>query len=175
MIEELLAMVGGESECAIVPKMRSLQMRYEPRDLAIHGANAGIVQLDNFVLLLLQACRRQIGAVPELIQITSLERRCVPPGKFAESSRGGVVRRMGIHEMEPQKEGTLRRQREPGNGAINNNLCGWKSSQGIDAVDRGHGDANAILKVEIVVKASQTNGVRSGLQCAIEFAASAGR
>ncbi len=129
VIEKFFAVIRGHGHDAVLPPAEALQRVHQAGQLRIDPPDTRIVERNHLFAVPPQPVGTKIAAVPIGIQISRPRRieRILP--HECERFLLGVVRRMRIHEVQPQKKWLTADAAQPVPGMVNHHIGGGEAAQ----------------------------------------------
>ena len=153
MLEKRLAVIGSQCERTPVPEIHIDKIFGESSDLLVGPTYTSVVEPDDLLAFLCQPPWGQVFTVPIGVQIARLRRSSSSVLHEFQRFRRRKVRRVRIHQVQPEEERPSCIVLYPGAGVINDYLGRWKFAQCIQRL-RTAARILAILEIQFVVSSA---------------------
>ena len=121
-------MICSEGHDAVLPKPELSKRVGKASHLRVHPANARVIKSDDIFTVLLQSGRPNVSPVPVRIQIS--RPRCIERTSHEiERFLLRIIRRVRIHQMQPQEKWLARNTAQPVASMVNDDIRRRKTPQ----------------------------------------------
>ena len=150
-------MIRSEGHDAVLPKPELSKRVGKTSHLGVHPANARIIQSDDIFTVLLQSGCPNVSPVPVRIQIS--RPRCIERTSHEiERFLLRIIRRVRIHQMQPQEKWLARNTAQPVASMVNDDIRRRKTPQLVERRYPWRSQSLAVLKIHFVIK--RTHGTK---------------